>query len=64
MACSGFSAPVQTILNSFKLLGTACLHTHLDIRAFAPFKHSWCPPRRHMYSDAVAPFKCSMAVMS
>ena len=64
MACSGFSAPVQTSLNSFKLLGTACLYTHLDVRAFAPLEHSWSPPLRHMYPDAVAPFKCNMAVMS
>ena len=54
MACSGFSAPVQTSLNSFKLLGTACLHTHLDIRALAPSEHSWCPNLGHVYPDAVA----------
>ena len=54
MACSGFSAPVQTSLNSFKLFGTAYLHTHLDIQALAPLERSWCPPLGHMYPDGVA----------
>ena len=54
MACSGFSAPVQTSLNSFKLLGTAYLRTHLNIRALALLEHSWCPFLGHMYHHAVA----------
>lgn len=42
MACSGLSAPVQTSLYSFRLLGSAYLHRHGIVQAAPTVPQTMC----------------------